>query len=207
MSDLNQFFKYKTGWRVKPKLEGDPRYAEYVKRMADAQRALDPERYNKPKPVKPDGMTKDEWIFSMQEKSTQEIITKQKDPDYKRDWSAPMADPTVRREDGSIDINERKVSIDEASHIESIRRRSKNTLGQSELSGTSKEDKSRAGHHFLVSPPANLTAAEMELVTPLKPLAEGVPASLPEKETWKKLTTWQALMHWAKGGRVRRDKE
>jgi len=203
MSDLRDLFKSKEGWRINPKLSGDPNYADYVQRMAKAQREANPELYNRPKPVKPEGMTKEEWIFSLQAKSTQEIIMKQKDPDYRRDWSSPFEiDPTVRKEDGSIDTGERSVSIDEFQSFKSMQRASKNSLGQSEESSVTKESRDRGAHHFVVSPPAKITEAEKDKVTTLTAPIKGVPASLPEYE-WKNLSVIGAAWHWLKGGKVK----
>lgn len=196
----------KHGWRIIPKLHGDPLYADYVKRMAAEQLKTQPRR---PKPVKPEGMSQEEWIFSMQPKSTQEIMIKQKDPDYKRDWSAPLPDNVLANPNAKTKeelIGERRLSLEEISHVEAIRRRSKNSLGQSEASSTSKETRERAAHHFNVTPPALLTDEEIHALTDLAALPDSVPATFPPQE-WKKLTPLQAIWHWLKGGEIKRSKE
>lgn len=209
MRDINPFFKYKTGWKIKPKLSGDPVFADYVKRMSDAQKALDPERYNKPKSIKPDGITNEDWIFSMQEKSTKEILTKQKDPSYKRDWSAPLPDNVLANPNASSKeelIGERDLTIQEISHVESIRRRPKNSLGQSEKSAFDQEKRDHAIDHFRSSPNLKtLSKEDMARLTELKfAPPEAIIETIPQYE-WKKLTTWQAIKHWFKGGKVRRE--
>lgn len=202
----------KHGWRIIPKLHGNPQYADYVKRVAEAQLKQVP---RKPKPVKPEGMSEEDFIFSLQPKSTQAALIKHKDPDYKRDWDAPIegwqTNPDLDPKDyATFDdylaaiTNQRDLPLDQVNHIEAIRRRSKNTLGQSEESSVSEESKDRAKHHFLVSPPALLSKEEMDNVTNLTKPVPGVPASLPEIE-WKTLSTWEAFKHWITGGKVKRD--
>jgi hypothetical protein len=180
-------FKYKNGWTIKPKLQGDPIYAQYVKDMAEAQRKIRPP---KPKPVKPEGMSDEEFIYSLQCKSTQEIIEKQKDPNYKRDWSAPLPDnwlanPDAKDHDELVGSRINELDQQQVSHVEAIRRRSKNTLGQSQESAFSQERRDAAVHAFMVSPPALLSKEEMDQITTLTPKPKAIPASIPKEEKKK----------------------
>jgi hypothetical protein len=201
-------WKLKGGWRIKPKLSRDPEYARYVERMAKQVRAENPELYSRPKPVKPEGMSQEDWIYSMQAKSTQEIITKQKDPDYKRDWTEPLpenvlANPNAKTK-GEL-VGKRAVTLEEVSHVEAIRRRSKNTRGQSDKSSVSKESKVRAMDHFLHHPgvPENLLSddeiiAAKDIPTPVK----GKPASL-QPNDWREVGVMKAIYNFCTGKKVR----
>ena len=175
MKQRNEW-KTSSGWKITPKLEGDPVYARYVQRMAEEQRKLSPP---KPRPVKPEGMSDEDFIFSLQQPSTQAIITKQKDPNYKgRDWTAPLPDNWLANPDATTveeHVGERNVTAEEFSHIESVRRRPKNQLGQSDWE-TPKETKDRAVDHFRSHPSIDekdLSDQELMAVKELKPGAQG----------------------------------
>lgn len=203
LSDFSKYlFRQPKGWKVKPVLERDPSYARYVAEMAERQRQNPSLRRML---AVPDGMSKEDFIFSLQPKSTQEIMLKQKDPDYKRDWSEPLPDnvianPNARTTDELVGA--RNVPIDQLLNYELMRRRPKNSEGQSELSGAAEETKKRAAHHFQVTPPApNPTDAQrITQLTSLKPYS-------PPGEEWKTLTTWQAFKHWLLGGKVEQRKD
>lgn len=183
----------KSGWKITPKLHGDPKYAAYVKSMAQ-EIAKHPKRA---KPIRPEGMSEQDFILSLQSSSTKEIIKLQADPNYKRDWTAPLPDNVqVLKEDGSIDIGEREISAEEKSLVESTRRAKKNTLGQSEWT-TLEQTKDNAIEAFMD------TKAE---ITDLEKfhLKRGSIDTNPY-ETWKELTPWQAVKHFFKGKKVRRD--
>lgn len=202
-------WKLKGGWRIKPKLNGDPEYAKYVKRVADEQRKANPEIYNRPKPIKPEGMSQEDWIMSMQAPSTKDLLEKHKDPNYKRDWTAPLPDNVLANPEAKTKdelIGKRDLGIDEISHFEAVRRRPKNSLGQSELSSTSKESRERAAHNFLVSPPALLTEDEIQGVTNLTKPVEAIPATAPASE-WRDISVWRAIYHFCTGNKVRRVKK
>ncbi len=198
-----------SGWIMTPKLEPSKKHLEEVKLMSDAIRATTPLRKRL---AVPEGMTSEEFILSLQSPSTREIIEKQKDPNYKRDWSAPLPDNWLANKDAKnrdeMTGNRKELGlldIDQVNHVEAIRRRSKNTLGQSEKSSSSEESKARARHHFLVHPPADITKEQESQITELSPSSKGIPQTT--IEIWKPLTPWQAFKHWLKGNKVRRDRE
>lgn len=205
-------WKLKGGWRIKPKLSGDPVYAKYVERMAKEVRADNPELYNRPKPVKPEGMSEADWIFSMQAKSTQGIIEKQKDPDYKRDWTEPLPDEYLANPDAkSVDEmtgNRRELGDldrDQEEHYKSFRRKSKNTRGQSDESSVSKESKVRAMDHFLHHPGLpehSLTDDQIIAAKDIPKPVQGKPASL-QPDDWRQVGVMKALYNFCTGKKVR----
>lgn len=191
-----KLFSLGNGWKIIPKLDGDPEQAKYIKRVANEMRKLTPAR---PKPVKPDGMSQDEWILSMQSPATRELMEKHKDPEYKRDWTAPLPDNVLANPNATTKeelVGEREATIEEINHIEAIRRRSKNTLGQSERSGVSSESRARGAHAFCVSPPARLTDEEIQMLTKIEPIENSMPATLPEPEQKKR---YPSIMDWITG--------
>lgn len=193
------------GWVVKPLLKPSVRHLAEVKGMADYLKTINVIKHA---PPKPEGMSKEDFIFSLQANSTKEIITLQKDPDYVRDWSSPMPDGWLAVKDAkNLDemTGRRELDLDQVNLVETIRRRSKNTFGGSDRSGVSEESRKRAIHHFEVHPPANLTEDQKKQITDLKPPVKGIVAST--VEVWKPLTKWQAIKHWIKGGKIRRDKK
>lgn len=199
-------WKTKNGWRIIPKLSGDPRYAEYVGRVAEAQRKANPAPI---RPVKPENMTVSEWILSMQEPSTKEIIRKQEDPNYQRDWSEPLPDNVLANPEAKTKeelIGARSITNEEYDIYEGHRRKSKNTLGQSKLSAFSKEARERGAHSFLVSQPVELSKEEIEALTDLTDPVEGIPASVPQTE-WRKIPWYKAMWHWIRGGEVKRTRD
>jgi hypothetical protein len=96
--------------------------------------------------------------------STRAILARPKEDDEKH-FLRPLVDCQIRDKDGNIDVGERPVTIEEVSHIEAIRRRPKNSTGQSEKSATGKENQEAAIHTYLCSPPAVLSEEELKRVT------------------------------------------
>lgn len=199
------------GWRIKPKLHGDAAYAKYVERMAAEQRKLNPP---KPRPIKPDGMIEEDFQFSLQCKSTQAIITAQKDPDYQRDWTAPipenyLANPNAKTVEEMVGT--RSVSAEEMKSYGQLMERqshSRNTLGQSEL-GSTRDAKNRAIDHFISHPgvPERLLSdEELIAIREITTGPKGIPASLPQYE-WKKIPAWKALWMKLTGKQVRSERE
>jgi len=199
-------WKLKGGWFVKPKLEGDKEFAKYVHRIAEAKKLANPDVYNRPKPVKPEGMSQDDWILSMQAASTKEIIAKQKDPDYKRDWTAPLPDNVLANPNAKTKeelVGERPYDLSAWSHFESIRSWPRNSLGQSEKKSVSDSSIESAKHHFMVSPPALLTEDEIEGVKDLIAPPKGRPATAPPPQEWREVGVWEALINFCKRKPVR----
>lgn len=176
----------------------DQSYAESV---ANQLRQSNPP---KPRPVCPEGMSKEDWYASMQSPSTKALMQKHSDPDYVADLSRPLPDNVLANPNAkTLDemVNLRKRDPDQEAHIEAIRRRPKNSVGQSILSATTKQAKERAIDHFLHSPPADITKEDENRITKLNQL-DAVPAQT--QEVWKPMTLWQAVKHWLKGGKVRK---
>jgi predicted DNA-binding protein (UPF0251 family) len=87
-------------------------------------------------------------------------------------------------------VKPRKISPEEYAHAEAIRRRPKNTDGQSELSGTTKETKEKAASAFTCSPPADLTPnqkAQVQHLTAIKALQLTAQMEVPKPSFWSKL--------------------
>lgn len=98
-----------------------------------------------------------------QQPSTQAILARPKEKDLEH-FLRPLVDCQVRDKDGNIDVAERKVTAEEVSHVESVRRRSKNTTGESDKSAF-EDSKEKAVDAFLCSPGVILTPEELQRVT------------------------------------------
>lgn len=196
---------YKTK-ELKERNQSDKEYAES---MAQAiQRA----GTAKPKPVKPEGMSKEEWYASMQSPSTQAILLR--DPSKDEEHFNRLLDvdrAQVEKSGEEVVINAEKRIADygmaQINHLEAVRRRAKNSLGQSKQSATDKETKDSAVHHFLVSPPAKLTKEEEKQVTQLSQPQAVVAQPQLTKEVWVEMTWYQALVHWLKGNKIEKRDE
>jgi hypothetical protein len=136
-----------------------------------------------------------------QQPSTQALLNaqlsrpKEKDAEY---WERPLPTRTQAQivdQTGNVDIGERPVTREEVSHVESIRRRPKNTIGQSEFSGVEKERREAAMHAYLCSPGIefkNLTHEEKKRITQIVPYAQ--PEPLPVLVAPRSLAG--RFMHW-----------
>jgi hypothetical protein len=100
-----------------------PIQAAYSRAMAAAQRA---QRVVRPASVE-------------QAPSTEAIL--KRDPATDKEWQARPLDPNAQVRDalGKVFLNERPISLEEYSHVEAVRRRPKNTLGQAEGSSISSQ--------------------------------------------------------------------
>jgi len=118
-----------------------------------------------------------------QQPSTLAIMARDHKDDEKH-WLRHLPEGVqIRDKDGNIDIGERPVTIEEASHIESIRRRPKNSTGQSEKSSASDEKKEIAADAFMYSPGIefkDLTAEERQRITQIAPYSELPPSPVQE---------------------------
>lgn len=162
-----------SGWRIKPLIVGDPKQAEYVARMV---REIEEERVRLGIQKKPPS--------TIQAASTIKAIELQKTRDPKDDkaWAnRPLPESTIEAAkrlnkaivEGDIDtikemLPHRIITPEEYSHFEAIRRRPKNSIGQSEESSVSDEAVLKAIHAFTYSEPAVLTEADKEKITTLK---------------------------------------
>ena len=86
-----------------------------------------------------------------QQPSTQAILARPKEKDLEH-FLRPLVDCQIKKPDGSIDVGERPVTIEEVSHVEAIRRRPKNSRGQSEKSSVDAVAREIASNAFLCSP-------------------------------------------------------
>lgn len=204
------YFKNKNGWRIKPLLKSNG-YSDYVIQMAEVLKKTNPSVYNRSKVEKPNGVSREDWILSMQSKSTQEIINKQKDPNYSgRNWIEKLPENVIANPNALTKeelVNERDLNLEEISHVESIRRRPKNSIGQSDLSSISKESKNRAIDHFRSHPSlleSDLTDSQLSSIKKLNDHLNGAIVTSPQYE-WRKMSFWKAIKHWLKGGKIRRD--
>lgn len=155
----------------------------------------------KPKPIKPEGMREEDFILSLQTSSAQRVLkmNSQELSEYQSrtlptDW---LANKDAKTNDESVGA--RRLDPIEVSHVESTRRRAKNSAGQSIQSSVTDEKKETANQAFRYSPSAEVTSKEVEERAVNLTKIE----SQPLKETWVDLTWWQALIHWAKGNKVK----
>lgn len=151
----------------------NPEFARYVQEMAEALKKL---------PKRPPS--------TEQSASTQALLERQANtpPELDFDWiSRPlptkeqaMAVPHAKTTDelvGKRDFDPTQVAV-----VEDIRRKGRNTLGQSFASSVTKESKERAVHAFTYSPPSALTPDQIRKAeeTKLKEITMYNPS--PEKE-------------------------
>ncbi len=137
-----------------------------------------------------------------QHASTLLNLEAQKDPYYKRDWCAPLSEGVIAVKDAkNIDeaVGRRMFDPMEIAILEQLRRSGRgHTLGESKESGTTDESRERAEHHFLVSPPAQLTEADKRRIVGLIEIASAAPV-----EVWKKISWPRAVWHWITGHKVK----
>ena len=182
--------------------------AFYAQRMAEALN-VDAQREENKKiqaiRAKRAGMDLQTYL-TRQEPSTQATLDRDPKDDLKH-WGRPLPENAqVRDKDGNVDIGERAVTIEEVSHIESIRRRPKNSTGQSEKSSAGEERKEAAENAFICSPGVsleNLNPEERARIQRPKPyeeppvLAVETAKVAPAKDSWfKGGATWWANFWW-----------
>jgi len=139
-----------------------------------------------------------------QQPSTQAILARPKEKDLEH-FFRPLVDCQVRDKDGNIDVGERPVTREEASHIESIRRRPKNSVGQSEKSGSGEERKEAAVNAFICSPGVTLdqlSAPDREKldrvieVYETPPMVEQKPPEKVKLDFTPGSTLWSNILFW-----------
>lgn len=122
-----------------------------------------------------------------------------------RDWSLPI-NPDAQVPEKIREQHIRRIDAEEFALIDGLRKRGhENTLGQSVKSGSSPDRLARAAHHFEVSGSVehkDLSPADKERITNLKPIESSEP-----KEEIRKLTWFQAFRVWLAGGKVWEGKE
>lgn len=203
-------------FRVVPILDRDPGFATYAERIAESQRKT---RDWRPNPVKPKGISQEEFILSLQAGSTQRIMkmTPEEHKEHKNRANPTWASqPETNREAYlNLDLNDeesmdkmvkaRKVSIKEITLEEARRRSPKNQEGQSTMSSVSSERREKGIAGLLYTPPAKLTAEEIARITKLTTMEAIVSASEPKKDKWIELKWYEALWHWIKGGSIKQE--
>lgn len=151
-------------FRIIPLLKRNSEHAEFIRSTTEYIKSL-----NLPK--KP--------ASTVQCASTQATLDRDPSKDAEH-WSRPLPESVVlaskiqRAAYETGDLNElerllstRKIRPDEASHIESVRRRPKNSLGQSDLPTADKAKIERAIHAFTYSGPAELTPEQKQRLAEL----------------------------------------
>jgi len=127
------------------------------------------------KPVIPESLNKH---LDMQAPSTRAVIERPISEDARAQVRSISLDAQVRKEDGTIDINERETTAKEIVVHEGYRRKSKNTQQIStnvwvdgknvkdiQLSSATSEKKEKAVDTFMFTPPADLNEQEMKRLT------------------------------------------
>lgn len=164
----------------------DQLYMDMMVEKLKSQRVL------KPKPVKPEGMTDEEFLLSLQAPSTKGAMLAQKTRDPMDDiaWAnRPLStegqmtlktglllsdddrDKAVNRRI----VTERDIDLNERTKVK------RNKLGESQKSATTPEKKYFAENMYQLHP-----------------------TGLEKKETWKEVSMFVALIEWLKGKKVRR---
>ncbi len=136
------------------------------------------------------------------ESTKQNMARKDNEP---RDWLAPIEGWKAERDAEKVFREVNKASVDDVSHAYSVRKSVKNEEHQSMKSSVSPEKREAAIHHFEVSPSvkgADVPEQDRGRIAGLVEIK-----SAPIVEEWKKLTPWQAFVHWLKGGKVKADNE
>lgn len=185
--------------------------AEMDSLVAELKRKYPP----KPRPVKPDGMSEADFILSLQDPSTQRVL-KMTDEEAEAHRNRPMLtmsevaankdayenylkDPTP--DNYKKFVGGRDLTPDEIQLVEALRRRPKNSTGQSEGTATPKEARDKAAAAFIFTPPAKVTKAEVDQ----KAVNLVQYKSEPMTEVWREMTWWQALVHRIKGNKIKSD--
>ena len=192
--------KLTRGWRIGEEY-AQSKQADFVKRMTEETLK---EREGKPsiwavpthfegKLIKDlSGEEKERFHFSLQPKSTQDAITRQKTRNPKDDLDyllRPMPDcvavPNAADKDALTGI--RNVPIDDIMLHEDIRHKARNTRGTEDLSNLTMESRKRGLEAFTSSKPAELTLDELKKVTKLEEMkSEKIEPEQPKKEGFLK---------------------
>jgi len=136
-----------------------------------------------------------EFLFSMQPKSTQEAIIKQRDrkPEDDLEYTLrPISEDYLAVKDAkSLDelVPMREISPDAYASYKAMQRREKNTKGTKGLSSVTPESRERAINAFTYSEPANPSVNDLKRLKKLLGL-EAVPATEAPKAPVK-LPWWQ----------------
>jgi hypothetical protein len=156
----------------------DPSYSAYVERMAAE---LKEQRKNLPKhPISTAQPASTKALLEAQEKRAKEDDFLHWGRPIPSNWKAVPNAKTLDEAVGKKDFDASQVAV-----IEDIRRKARNTLGQSESSSVSEESKQRARDVWLYTPPAPYTKEEQRKIKELedaKPKKELPKEVAPAKE-------------------------
>lgn len=160
----------------------------------------------KPRPIKPDGMTQEEFVLSLQGPAFHASMSRNDEEQAKwverlkgpppDGWKAVPDAKTIEESIGQRNLDPNEISV-----FETNRRSAKNSLGQSEKSATTQEGKARAIDAILFTPPAKVTKETVE--------RRGVNLiqyeTRPMVEEWRPLPWHKAFIHWISGNKIRQE--
>jgi len=171
------------GWRISEPYS-TPKQADYVKRMVEETLAEGP----RPTPLVPKefkgkaikdltAAEREEFIFSMQAKSTQEAMLRQKTRKPEDDLEfllRPIPESYLAKPDAKTKAEltgERSLSADAVQAFQSWRNnRSKNTRGESKAASVDVDKRERAIEAFTYSKPAEPSIADLKRLKKADPL-------------------------------------
>lgn len=158
----------------------------------------------RPRPVKPEGMSQEDFILSLQSPHAQRVMkmNEQELSDYRNrpDPENWLSNPDAKTNDESV--GKREVDPNDMQLIEGMRRRGhQNTLLQSDTSSVTPAKRAHAIDAIIYTPPADVTKEEVErrAVNLVEYKSE------PIVEEWKEMNWLEALVHWIKGGKVKEE--
>ena len=192
--------KLSGGWRIGEEY-AQSKQADFVKRMTKEtlkEREGKPSIWKVPthfegKLIKDlDNEERERFHFSMQPKSTQDAITRQKTRDPKDDLAyvlRPMPDCVAVPDAKDLDTlaGLRNVPVSDIMLVEDLRRSQKNTKGTEDLSSLTVESRKRGIEAFTYSKPAELTLDELKKVTKLEEIkSDKIDPEKPKKDGFLK---------------------
>ncbi len=112
-------------------------------------------------------------------------------------WKAP-----VYTEEEMLDRLHNTYGLEMIDMMQRKRRESKNTIGESKKSATSPERRQKAIEVWNYTEPAPYTPEEKLEIKEIEHKKEKPPEPVVVEE-WKPMTTFQAIIHWCKGGKIK----
>lgn len=185
------------GWRMVPfpveKIEAHERNAKEIAKLIDAiprVKSKAPDTWNG-KPV--ESLTAEEreaFIFSLQPESTQKAIVAQKSrkPSEDNDYLLrPIENAVANPEAKSLDelTAKRTLGIEETLLVEDIRRKGRNTQGQSAQGSVSEEKRTAGIEAFTYSKPAEPSDADIKRLLKLREMKAVIPSPIYDPEPAK----------------------
>lgn len=110
-------------------------------------------------------------------------------------WKAVPSAKTIEEAVGTRGLNPIEIS-----HVESIRRRPKNSLGNTQRSSVSGASRARGIDAILFSGPATVTKQEIKDRAVNLTAYKSTP---PPQEVWVELPWYKALFHWFRGNKIK----